>query len=890
MRLLPIFALLLSLLTPLTGPLPGPSAQELTPIAQIQSQFSQGDDSALVGETVTIQGIVTGVYGDLFFVEEPEGGPWSGIAVYQQGHSVVSRDQVQVTGKVVEFHDLTEIEPTEIQVLSSNNPLPEPMILKVQEAKHERWEGVLVQVRDVTVNAEPDSHGEWRIQDESGIMRVDDKGVFYPAKEGEQIASLTAIVDHAFGNYRLIPRSLDDIVASSQPPQPSQPEPEQFTPIYAIQGEGLVTPLAGETVDTVGLVTGVTDNGFFLQDPQGDGNPATSDGIFVYTQRRPDVASGECVAVLGAFVSEYYDKTELSEAKGVRGSSHCPATRIEPVAIPTAQLFSDPAALFERYEGMLVQAPQLRGVVQGPTKIFRSGDVEISLVDSRLLPYIEGARVFRDQPEHTSALMYLSNELGASLPQAAWGDGIVVNPIGDPGGQELAHIPANPALAVLDYNYGKYQLALLPGQTVQVIPGERIRDQALAAGEGEFSVCTFNVLGLGRGGEQYREEAEYWRQVRKRARAIAEGLQGCTVIGLQETGKPEDAENLAQVLREEFNLDYQAVAIPGPNSRSLEFPLTNSLLARRDRVTVLNAESRQGCSRYSYGVRYTPGECPRRQFALFNRPPLVVDLQVEGPWGEPYRLTVIVNHWKSKGGDESVNVVRRTLQAAHVASLVQERLDEDPQARVVVLGDLNDFYGSGPVETLRQGTNPPLVHVYDILPRLDRYTYIFNGASQVLDHILVTPAMRGDLAGVSPLHINADFPETETVDLGTVFRSSDHDPVQMVLRPQGVSWIGGELGLPGIRVLLEDDRGRLVAETVTDELGQFRLWDVLPDEYTLRYEPPPGVLMTQTETQLLVLPGAGFYFTPPVSHQVAELGGVWALLTPAVGLVAPGAR
>ena len=889
MRLLPIFALLIGLLAPLFGPAPRLESQEITPIAQIQSQFSQGDNSALVDETVTIQGIVTGVYGDLFFVEEPEGGPWSGIAVYQQGHSVVTQDQVQVTGKVVEFHDLTEIEPTDIQILSSNNPLPEPVLLKVQEAKNERWEGVLVQVQDVTVNSEPDSHGEWRIEDASGIMRVDDKGVFYPAKVGERILSLTAIVDHAFGNYRLIPRSLDDIVGSALS-QPSSLEPDQFTPIYAIQGKGLSTPLAGETVDTFGLVTGVTDNGFFLQDPEGDGDPATSDGVFVYTQRRPDVDSGECVAVLGAFVSEYYDKTELSEMESVRSSNHCPTAQIEPVTIPMAQLFSDPAALFERYEGMLVQVPQLRGVVQGPTKIFRSGDVEISLVDSRLLPYIEGARVFRDQPEHTSALMYLSNELGASLPQAAWGDGIVVNPIGEPGGQELARIPANPALAVLDYNYGKYQLALLPGQTVQVRPGARVQDQALAWGEDEFSVCTFNVLGLGRGGEQYRDEAEYWPQVRKRARAIAEGLQGCTIIGLEETGKPEDAENLAQVLRDEFGLDYQAVAIPGPNSRSLEFPLTNSLLARRDRVTVLGAESRQGCSRYSYGVRYTPGECPRRQFALFNRPPLVVDLQVEGAWGEPYTLTVIVNHWKSKGGDESVNVVRRTLQAAHVASLVQERLDQDPGARVVVLGDLNDFYGSGPVETLRQGTTPPLVHVYDILPRLDRYTYIFNGASQVLDHILVTPGMRGDLAGVSPLHINADFPETETVDPGTVFRSSDHDPVQMVVRPQGAGWIGGELGLPGIRVLLEDARGQLVAETVTDGLGQFRLWDVRPDEYMLRYEPPAGVRLFQPETPVLVLAGAGLYFTPPVSHQVAELGGAWALITPAVGVVAPGAR
>ncbi len=855
----------------------------ITAIADIQSQFSQGDDSALVGTTVTIEGIVTGVYGDLFFVEDPAGGPWSGISVYQLGHAVVQGDQVQITGAVTEFHDLTQIEPTEIVVLSSNHPLPDPVLLKVQEAKHEQWEGVLVRVENVVVVDGPDDHGEWRIQDESGLMRVDDKGVFYNAQPGENISEMLAIVDHAFGNYRLIPRSLHDIVQQNPQAQPTATLPENMTAIYAIQGDGLSTPLEGQRVDTFGAVTAVGRNGFFLQDPVGDNDPNTSDGIYVYTDRRPSVTAGDCVLVEQAAVSEYYEKTELSRAKAIRPVDLCPATPIEPVTVPLAHLYSDPARVFERYEGMLVQVEHLQGVVQGPTKRFRNGDVEIAFVARSLLPYIEGRRVFRDEPQHSSALMFLSNHLGAQIPEAAWGDLVMVNPRSGSGSSSATSDTA-PAYAVMDYNYGKYQLMLLPEQIVATRSMNRVNDEAMNTAPDEFSVCTFNVLGLGRGGEQYPDPTEYDRQIRKRARAIAEGLNGCTIVGLEETGTPEDAQNLAQVLKDEFQLDYEAVSIAGPNSSSLEFPLTNSLLVRKDRVDVLAAESRQGCSKFSYSVRYMPGACPRGQYALFNRPPLVVDLAVHGNWDEPYRMTVIVNHWKSKGGDESVNIVRRTLQAQHVADLVQERLDADSAARVVVLGDLNDFYDSGPVEKLRNGTTPALTHAYDFLPRLDRYTYIFNGASQALDHILFTPAMRSDFAGLSPLHINADFPEREVVDPATVYRSSDHDPVQMILRPGGAGWIGGDLRVPGILVALEDKNGQLITETITDDLGEYRIWNLAPGDYRLRYELPPAVHMDQQLVTLSILPGAGLFYKPNVSHQAAELGGMDAILSPAAGV------
>lgn len=857
-----LFSLLLLLFTPgLVAP-PGLSAQTtVTPIVDIQSSLSSGDDSAFAGESVTVQGIVTGIYGGLFFVQEETGSPqniqWSGIAVFQPGHRVAEGDAVRVTGVVAEYYDLTQIEPTFVEILASGNPLPAPAELTAKEAANEEWEGVLVHLNGLTVTVGPNSHGEWRVKDGSGGLLVDDKAVAYDAHPGQAIDGITAIVDHAFGSYRLIPRSLADIEANAAPPAPELPD--DLTPIYDIQGDGPETPLAGKDLNVLGIVTGINPYGFYLQDPTGDDNPATSDGVYVYMARRPAVAVGDCVLVRQAAASEYYEKTELTEARSVATVEGCGEAELRPSPAPLAQRNRTPADIFEPLEGMLVSVEELTGTVQGPTKRFDSGDVEIALVMEGLSPYLPGGRVYQERAGDMDGLVFLSGALGAELPDAAWGDRVTVG--SDDG----------PVLAVLDYNFGKYQLMLLPGAEVTVEPSSAVMDSLPPTPDDAFTVCTFNVLGLGQGREQHPNPDDYAQQLYKRAVAIAEGLDGCTIIGLQETGTPEDAENLAQLLTDEFDLPYTAVAVEGPNSSDREFPLTNSLLARTDRATVVATESIQGCSRFTFGLRFVPGTCPPRQFAFFNRPPLVVDVEVSGPWGDPYPLTLIVNHWKSKGGDESVNIIRRTYQAEHVAALVQARLDADPEAHIVVLGDLNDYYESPPVEILQEQTSPSLLHSFDILSPADRYTYIFNGGSQALDHILYSRGMQTAFAGIDPLHINADFPFYAEMDPATVYHASDHDPVVLTLRPAGAGWIGGDVQMAGVGVELVDEEGALVAQTVSDALGEFRLWGIVPGRYTLGYLPPEGTTVEQSDALFDVPPGSGLYFRPQVSQRVADL-------------------
>jgi endonuclease/exonuclease/phosphatase family metal-dependent hydrolase len=639
-------------------------------------------------------------------------------------------------------------------------------------------------------------------------------------------------------------------------------------PIYRIQGNGPSTPMSEWWVDTVGVVTGVTTTGFYLQDPLGDGDPATSDGIFVYTHDAPTVQLGACVLVQRAQVTEFYEKTELSYMKAVVPSDRC-AGPVTPTPIELPYFGSNPAELYERYEGMLVTVTGVDGVVQGPTKRLRSGVAELALTTTALTPYLPGGRVFQHDGAATAALIHLSSALGASLPDAGWGDLIAV---GEPVGEHRQ------VTAVLDYNFGKYQLLLTAGTPIELTPRPRAEESAAPATLEDFTLCSLNLYGLGRGATQFPNEVMYRAQLRQRALVISERLQGCTIIGLQESGSPEDAQRLAAELGDIFGLPYTATAFVSPQSQELEFPLTNALLTRTDRVQVVNAAARQACTPQDYEVVVLPGECESGGFALFDRTPLVADLAVTGSWGEPYRLRVIVNHWKSKAGDETLNVERRTAQAQFVATLVQEAITAEPAAHVVVLGDLNDYYDSTPVEVLRTSVQPPLVHAFEVLPTLDRYTYIFNGASQVLDHVLLTSSMVPALAAVDIVHMNVNFPYREHVDFTDAHHASDHEPVLIRLRPAGAAMVGGNVRYPGVQLTLLDSAGAVLGTTLSDALGDFRFWNLQPGPVAVQLRTPDFLALPVQDMTLSLEPGYNDLKLPAVEHQTAALGGAAALL------------
>src|SRR5262249_41162877 len=143
------------------------------------------------------------------------------------------------------------------------------------------------------------------------------------------------------------------------------------------------------------------------------------------------------------------------------------------------------------------------------------------------------------------------------------------------------------------------------------------------------------------------------------------------------------------------------------------------------------------------------------------------------------RVLVIVNHFNSKGGDEPLfgrfqppvlaSATQRVRQATVVHDFVQQALGLDANARVVCIGDFNDFDFSNPMRVL-PGASSAAPILFDLatalLPPAERYSYVFEGNSQELDHIYVTNALLPE-AQFQPIHINAEFAD----------QVSDHDPL-----------------------------------------------------------------------------------------------------------------
>ena len=152
-----------------------------------------------------------------------------------------------------------------------------------------------------------------------------------------------------------------------------------------------------------------------------------------------------------------------------------------------------------------------------------------------------------------------------------------------------------------------------------------------------------------------------------------------------------------------------------------------------------------------------------------TRKPLALEIEFND------RRVFLVNaHLKSKSGDDGlfgprqppllVTEEQRSLQAARLRELADEILKFDPQAAVIVLGDLNEHEFRGPLDVLTAGN---LTNLVERIPGPERYTYNYLGNSQVLDHILVSPSLAAG-AAVEILHLHADR---------AVPRASDHDPI-----------------------------------------------------------------------------------------------------------------
>jgi predicted extracellular nuclease len=246
----------------------------------------------------------------------------------------------------------------------------------------------------------------------------------------------------------------------------------------------------------------------------------------------------------------------------------------------------------------------------------------------------------------------------------------------------------------------------------------------------------------------------------------------------------QEVENTAilQVLGDRVNAaagtDYVATSFETSDARGIEV----GFLWDDDRVDLLDAYQMSGTEVEDAFGPSSPSP---------GREPLVGVFDIEGQ-----EITIVGNHFKSKGDDDPlfgvnwppirVTEVQRKAQAQVVRDFVNTILDADANALVMVTGDLNDFQfgepGEGPdhpIAILEGGAGEvPLTNLVNLEKEAEAYTYVYDGNTEVLDHMLVSPALYDLFVAVDCLHFNAGFPVNLEGDASTPLRASDHDALE----------------------------------------------------------------------------------------------------------------
>jgi uncharacterized repeat protein (TIGR01451 family) len=523
--------------------------------------------------------------------------------------------------------------------------------------------------------------------------------------------------------------------------------------VPAIQGSGGRSPLVGMTVRTQGVVTGRFQgnssaagdfNGMFIQDPAGDGAAGTSDGIFINLGTQSATwTSGRLVEVTGV-VEEFseYDGaacsgedclTQLRAAPGdIReiGMASLPSLEYNPPGGAAANL-----AYAEALEGMHVFLPVTATVV-GPTNF---GTIQVLRGDAGV------ERVLRNTPYEEMQIGVRPDErYGAGAPNLIAGS--VVDGVGGP----------------VIYSYGDYLIADQDGYTVLKAVQPPAQAQEWPAAADNFTAASFNTLGFdSAGGVHFTKVLSTVQQ-----------MNAPTFLALQEVAVSTVITDFIQALQAAGYPYGYASSHPDAGGHGIV------LLWRLDQVS--NAAwttDYQDCSVVgSESSTYDPLWDACRdlgQYPLFARRPVVLSGLVQ-VGSQARRVIVIVNHFKSKLG--GVPADQRRLEEAQFIHTLVQRLSPGGVTPVLVLGDLNDYEDSPPLQALYAGG--VLTSAWFSLPTGERYSYVYQGASQVLDHILATPGLLASLEAFAPLHYNSDFPYAPySTNATVIWRTSDHDPV-----------------------------------------------------------------------------------------------------------------
>ncbi|CAN5469433.1 hypothetical protein BH23ACI1_BH23ACI1_02550 [soil metagenome] len=555
----------------------------------------------------------------------------------------------------------------------------------------------------------------------------------------------------------------------------------QTLAIHDIQGAGLVTPYFGQDVTTTGIVTGIKTNGFFLQTPdeEADADPATSQALFVFTGGAPAVTVTDGVVVRGT-ATEFFDLTQIEAT--IPGDVVVTTTSNPlPMAVVLTTTMLDPTGLptqLERFEGMRVQAPAVVSVA--PTNQFGEIDAVLTGV----------ARPIREEGIGRSLVVPPDPETGVvdcCVPR--WDENperIMIDTDGL-AGMPTIHVTSKTTLTgitgPLDFAFGRYKV--LP-EAAPGVTGGMSATPVPAAGANEFTVGSYNI-------ENFNSTKTV--QLRKAARHIRNVMRTPDIIGVIEIANLASLEALAAQIDEDAAdagdplPAYQARLIPASPTAMQNV----GFLVKTSRVQVQSVTQELADERLDGTTAI-----------LHDRPPLVLRATVDPGGTHPGEAIVLVNHLRSfiriEGSDAEGARVRakRTQQAESLARLLQDLQTAHPGTPIISAGDYNAFefsdgytnplaiikgIGTATETVVVQGSpdlvDPDFLNLTDLLPAGQRYTYIFEGTPQAIDHILVNTTAQAVFQRYAVARSNADFPRTAaagfTGDPSVPEGNSDHD-------------------------------------------------------------------------------------------------------------------
>ena len=671
------------------------------------------------------------------------------------------------------------------------------------------------------------------------------------------------------------------------------------TTIQDVQGDGFLSPLDDQTVTKVpGVVTAIRSSGsgrgFWMQEAGPDASrTSASSGVFVFTSSA-SVSPGDDVLVTGK-VSDFYS---LSSGETLANTASLSVTEIAPTlvtkvsagnALPAPVILTpttvpnqyaptvasgnvesittvDPTnsalEFWEAHEGMRVEVDNARVVGPGNTQF---GEIYVTTKPAQQ-PTPRGGTYIPGYDSMPSGRVLVAPANG-TVPAANVGD-----------------VLTGPTVGPVDWStFGGYDIV------ATTVGGDQ--DNGLTATSatpqttGQLAIATYNVENLAPSDPASKYAAL--------AQGVTQNLASPDIISVEEiqdnSGGTDDGVVAADQTLSKFTAAiaaaggpaYQWTEIdpindqdggqPGGNIRVVF--LYNPARVSLDAAPGGSPTTAVGVTRAADGtaeLTQSPGLVdPTNAAWTSSRKPLAAEFTFQGK-----NVIVVGNHFASKLGDQNADgrfqpaarssEVQRGQQAAALNGFVHSVLTADPKANLVLAGDFNDYQFSPSIHTLTDN-GATLTDLINTLPQDEQYTYVFNGISQVLDHIFVTKPLSDATPSAvqyQVIHLNSEF----------AAQASDHDPQVVRIEPlaatptttgkidvlpnrvlRGTLALGVLHGFDAKSKLVIKVDGDQLATTTTDKRGSGLVVVHLPSRYgvgqhTMTATTPTGAVASTTFT------------------------------------------